>query len=479
MKINAAHSDHARPTEERVKKSSALAASMTLLLLAFACTASAQVFNTQTLDDYVTAQMQWEHIPGLSLAVVKDGKIILAKGYGLANVETRTPATPETVYKIGSVSKQFLAAGIMLLVQDGKLSLDDKASKYLEGTPDSWKEITVRHLLSHTSGIVRESPGFEPYKTQTDAEVIKATYALPLRFAPGEKWAYSNVNYYALAEIIHKVSGKPWSDFIAERIFAPAGMKATTTTTADIVLSRASGYDNKGGKLHNAEDWPAVRPSGAFISTVLDFAKWDAALYSDNILSAASREQMWKPVTLSNGETARYGLGWFTETFQGHRRIHHEGGIPGFSSDFERFVDDHLTVVVLTNANNRDLEDMALRVAGFYAPALVPAEKKAIPDAEPEVTAEIKKIIDGLANRQLDATLFTPERAATMNDQLKADFPEDIRRLGAILSVELLERKNESENRIYRYRISYRNMPLFVQCIFNKDGKIAKFAVGD
>jgi D-alanyl-D-alanine carboxypeptidase len=272
MKINAAYSMHARPTEERVKKNFALAASIALFLLAFACTACAQ-----TLDDYVTAQMQWEHIPGLSLAVVKDGKIVLAKGYGLANVETKTPATPETVYKIGSVSKQFLASGIMLLVQDGKISLDDKASKYLEGTPDSWKDITIRHLLSHTSGIVRESPGFEPYKTQTDAEVIKAAYALPLRFSPGKKWAYSNVNYYALAEIIHKVSGKAWSDFIAERIFAPAGMKALTITTADIVPWRARGYDNKGGKLHNAEDWLAVRPSGAFISTVLDFAKWDAA----------------------------------------------------------------------------------------------------------------------------------------------------------------------------------------------------------
>jgi D-alanyl-D-alanine carboxypeptidase len=325
---------------------------------------------------------------------------------------------------------------------------------------------------------LRDSPGFEPYKVQADIEVIKATYALPLRFAPGEKWVYSNVNYYALAEIIHKASGKPWSDFIAERIFAPAGMKATTTTTDDIVPMRASGYDTK-GKLHNAENWLAVRPSGAFISTVLDFAKWDAALYSDSILSAASREQMWKPVTLSSGEAARYGLGWFTETFQGHRRIHHEGGIPGFSSDFERFVDDRLTVIVLTNVTNRDLEDMALYIAGFYASALAPAEKKAIPDAEPSMTAEVKKIIAGLAGRQLDAALFTTERAASMNDLLKSDFPDDIRRLGAIQSVELLERKGESDNRIYRYRVAFRNMPLFVQCIFNKDGKIAKFAVGD
>jgi D-alanyl-D-alanine carboxypeptidase len=187
------------------------------------------------VDDYIQAQMQKQHIAGLSLAVVKDGKILKAKGYGLANVETNTPATPETVYKIASISKQFLAAGIMMLAQDGKLGLDDKISKYLEGTPEAWKDITIRHLLAHTSGLVEDPPGFDPFKPQPDTDVVKSAYSTKLLFAPGEKWSYSNLGYFALGEIIHKVSGKPWSEFVTERVFAPAKMAATrATTTTDI-----------------------------------------------------------------------------------------------------------------------------------------------------------------------------------------------------------------------------------------------------
>ena len=145
-------------------------------------------------DDFVTAELKRQNIPGLSLAIVKDGKIIKAAGYGVANIKFNTVATPETVYKIASVSKQFIATGIMLLVQEARLGLDDRVSKYLEGTPATWNGITIRHLLTHTSGIVREAPGFDPYKTISDAELIKTAYGLPLRFGPGEKWEYGNVN---------------------------------------------------------------------------------------------------------------------------------------------------------------------------------------------------------------------------------------------------------------------------------------------
>jgi len=194
------------------------------------------------VDDFVKAAMQRQHVPGVSIAVIKDQKIVKSVGYGQANVELNVPATAETVYKIGSVSKQFIASGIMLLVKEGKISLDDNVSKYLEGTPDSWKPITIRHLLTHTSGIVREAPGFDPFKVQNDVDVIKTAYSLPLRFSPGEKWEYCNVGYFTLAEIIHKVTGQPWGDFLRDRLFAPLDMKATRTTTiTDLVANRASG----------------------------------------------------------------------------------------------------------------------------------------------------------------------------------------------------------------------------------------------
>ena len=219
--------------------------------------------NADEVDDYVAAQMRRKHIPGLSLAVVKDGKLLKAKGYGLANVETNTPAAPDTVYKIGSISKPFLAAGVMLLVQDEKLGLDDRVSKHLDGAPDSWKDITVRHPLTHTSGLVEDPPGFEPFAMRPDAEVVRLAYPKPLLFAPGDKWSYSNLGYFVLGEVIRKVSGQSWSEFVAERLFAPARMTATrTTTTTEIVPNRADGYDWNKGRLVKAEDWVAVRRAG-------------------------------------------------------------------------------------------------------------------------------------------------------------------------------------------------------------------------
>ncbi|MEK6321433.1 MAG: serine hydrolase [Acidobacteriota bacterium] len=325
------------------------------------------------VDDYLKAEMQRQHIPGISVAVLKDGKIVKVEGYGLANVELNVPARPETVYKIGSVSKQFIASGIMLLIEDGRISLDDKISKFLEGSPDTWKEITVRHLLTHTSGIVREAPGFDPLKIQSDADVIKTAYPLPLRFASGEKWEYCNVGYFTLAEIIRKVTGKPWGDYLKERLFLPLEMNATRTTSmTELVENRANGYLWRNGKLQNADIYFALRPSGAFLSTVLDLAKWDAALYTDKLLKQSVRDLMWTPVKLNNGTTHPYGFGWELESVGGHRQVHHGGSLPGFRANIARFVDDKLTVVILANSDNANSSALALGVAALYIPGLIP-----------------------------------------------------------------------------------------------------------
>ena len=334
---------------------------------------AAVAVRADKVDDYLKAEMLKQHIPGVSLAVVKDGKIIKSEGYGLANLELNVPARPETVFKIGSVSKQFISAGILLLIQEGKISLDDSISKFLEGTPETWKPITVRHLLTHTSGIVREGPGFDPLKIQSDADVIKTAYSLPLRFAPGEKWEYCNVGYFSLAEIIRKVSGKPWGEYLSDALFKPLEMNSTRTTTmTDLVQDRANGYGWREGKYSNAAIYLALRPSGAFLSNVLDLAKWDAALYTERLLKQTSREQMWAAVKLNGGTTYPYGFGWELDSVGGHRQIHHGGSLPGFRAELSRFVDDKLTVIVLTNSDNANPGTIALGVAEFYIPNLIP-----------------------------------------------------------------------------------------------------------
>ena len=176
---------------------------------------AADVTRADQADDFIRAEMQRQNIPGLSLVVVKRGEVVKAEGYGLANIKREIPATAHTVYRIASVSKQFIAAGIMVLVQEGRLGLGDSVRQYLEGAPPAWNGITIRHLLTHTSGLVREAPGFDPFKAQSDASTIGTAYPLPLRFAPGEKWEYSNTGYYVLAEIIHTVSGRSWPEYCA------------------------------------------------------------------------------------------------------------------------------------------------------------------------------------------------------------------------------------------------------------------------
>ncbi len=348
-----------------------------IVIFAFVLLLSA-VARADKIDDYIKAEMLKQRVPGLSLAVVKDGKIIKAQGYGLANVEHNIPAKPETVYKIASVSKQFLATGIMLLAQDGKLRVDDKVSQYLDGTPETWKAITIRHFLTHTSGVVREAPGFNAFKVQDDFDVIKTAYSLPLRFTTGEKYEYCNVGYFSLAEIIRRVSGKGWEEFLQERIFAPMGMTATrATTTKAVVPHRADGYEWNKDTMQNALDYLALRPSGAFLSSVLDLAKWDAALYTDKYLTQTTRTQMWTPMPLNNGAKYPYGFGWDLAPLGNHKQVSHGGSLPGFRAHFSRFVDDKLSIIVLTNSGNATPQAVVNGVAALYFPDLAVSAKAA------------------------------------------------------------------------------------------------------
>jgi D-alanyl-D-alanine carboxypeptidase len=318
-------------------------------------------------DDFIRREMQKQRIPGLALAVVKDGVVVKATGYGVADRKTAVPVTPDTAFKIASVSKQFMAAGVMVLVQDGRLALADTIDRFIPDVPPAWRPITIRHLLSHTGGLGREGPGWTPSAT-SDIEVIRSAYAEPLRSTPGTKWEYSNLGYTVVAEIIARVSGRPWPEFIAERVFRPGGLLATrTTTVTERVDNRASGYrDND--RLLDAEDWPAVRPGGGFLSTVLDLARWDAALYGNAILTEASRREMWTSTALGDGSRATYGLGWFVNRPAARRQVWHSGGLPGFKAQFHRYLDEGISVIMLINLDDAADDSIALGVAELHLP---------------------------------------------------------------------------------------------------------------
>jgi CubicO group peptidase (beta-lactamase class C family) len=332
--------------------------------------ASATAAHADPTDDFIAMQMRSQNIPGLSLAIVKDGTVVKVQGYGLADIKGKVAATPDTIYDIASISKPLVATGLMLLVQEGVLSIDDLITRHLDDVPRSWRGITIRHLLTHTSGLVRDAPGYEQYRDRDDSEVITTAYSLPLRFAPGEKWEYSNAGYSPLARIITKVTGRPWADYLAEKIFRPAGMISTYPVNTKAPLpNRARGYaDND--TLKEANQRRALLPSGGFLSTVVDLAKWDALLDSDAFLSDATRRQMWTSVTLNNGTTAPYGLGWELDgPVLGRRVVRHGGTVLGFRSEFVRFVDERLTIILLMNLHDVDWQAIRRGVAALHLPA--------------------------------------------------------------------------------------------------------------
>jgi CubicO group peptidase (beta-lactamase class C family) len=225
--------------------------------------------------------------------------------------------------------------------------------------------------LTHTAGIVNEPPAFDPFKIQSDADLVRSAYASPLLFAPGTDWTYSNTGYFALADIIRTVSGEPWDAFLQKRLFQPLAMTSTRTTTMEMVSNRASGHAPVNGKMSNAPPILPVRPSGAFLSTVLDLAKWDAALHAGSLLAPAALNQMWSPATLNGGGSYPYGFGWQVDAIAGHKRVHHSGTMPGFRATVHRYLDDKLTVIVLANAGNSDPGTIARLIAESYVPGLV------------------------------------------------------------------------------------------------------------
>ena len=362
------------------RKRASVAAVLFVFLLAAASSASAQA---DKVDEYVRAQMREQKIPGLSVAVVRNGEIIHAKGYGVSNLELNVAATPETIYQSGSVGKQFTATLVMMLVEEGKLSLDDPISKYFDGAPAIWKDIRVRHLLTHTSGLSNALyDKINMRQDYTEDEMVQQIAAIPLDFQPGEKWSYSNPGYVMLGILVHKVTGKFYGDVLREKIFGPLGMTtARIISEADIVPNRAAGYRLENGDIKNQE-WvsPTLNTTadGAIYLTVLDMAKWDAALYTEKLLKRSSLDRMWTPVKLNDGKAEPYGFGWQLGETRGHRLIEHGGAWQGFTAYIKRSVDDKLTVIVMTNLANGRPGKIANGIAGIYVPEIAPLERKAI-----------------------------------------------------------------------------------------------------
>jgi D-alanyl-D-alanine carboxypeptidase len=326
------------------------------IILIFLLTSVLAHGQADSTDIIVQKMMKDQKITGLALAVIKNGKAVVNKGYGLANVEHNVPVTAETVIRLGSVSKQFFTTAILKLMEEGKLSIEDSVHKFFPDAPETWRPIQVKHLMSHSSGLKREGPAYANAVIQPDLVIIKSAYSLPLDFKTGEKYQYCNLAYFMLAEIITQLSGMPWQDYIREKLFIPAGMKNSGMTDFyPIIPNRASGYMHKKDVLVNADAMYAVRPSGGFLSTSTDMILWDKALREKKIiLKKENWELLWKPFIKTSDKADSkeyYGFGWLIDEMNGRKIIEHGGANLGFRSYYVRFVNDGLSIIIMTNTD--------------------------------------------------------------------------------------------------------------------------------
>lgn len=347
-----------------------------VLFVCFLFTCATLALAQSSLDsavaDYVKTEMERQQIPGLALLITRDGKILRSEGFGLANVESQVPVKPETIFQSGSVGKQFTATAVMMLVEEGKIGLDDPLIKYFPDAPPSWKNVTIRELLSHTGGFGDYPKNFNFRKDWTEPQLVKLVESIPLAYPPGTKWEYSNLGYLTLGILIHRVTGQFYGDFLQQRIFQPLEMQTTRIISeADIVPNRAAGYRLVKGELKNQE-WvaPAMNTTadGSLYFSIVDLSKWDSALYEGKLLKPSSFDLMWTPVKRKNGQPnkAGYGFGWFIEQRNGHRCIHHDGSWQGFETAIDRYVDDRLSVVALTNLAGAKPGEITKHVAEMY-----------------------------------------------------------------------------------------------------------------
>lgn len=349
-------------------------ACVALLALLVPQAAAAQA---EKVDEFVKAELEKQKIPGLSIAVVRNGEVVQSGGYGWANVEWRAPAAAGTVFQSGSVGKQFTATLAMMLVEEGKFGLDHPVGKYLSAAPEAWKDMTVRHLLTHTAGISnRLYARIDMRQDYTEDQLVEKIAALPLDFPPGAQWAYSNPGYVVLGVLIHKATGRFYGDLLRERIFVPLGMStARIINEADVIPNRAAGYRLAGRELKNQE-WvsPALNTTadGSLYLTVLDLARWDAALSAGKLLKKESLETMWTPVTLKDGKTRDYGFGWSLASVNGHKFVEHGGAWQGFTAHLARYGSHKLTVIVLTNLAGANPARIAHGIAGLVEADLQP-----------------------------------------------------------------------------------------------------------
>lgn len=429
------------------------------------------------IDDYLRAQMTKNQIPGLSVAIISNGKVIKLKSYGVATLEWNQPVTPQTAFQIASSTKPFTGTALMMLVEEGKLSLDDKISKYLPDAPASWQNITIRQLATHSSGISNAVSAKPDVSTE---EFIKSAYPLALDYQPGEKSAYGLTDFVVLTHIIEKVSGQSFTDFLKTKLldrFQMVDSKFEFATEsgdrhyANVIKNRATVYqrDVDQQKIYWYLYPPRTYSAGGLFSTAADIAKFAVAFDEGKVLSEKNLERMWQRDKLGDGSLNGFGIGWVVGEYNGRKTVGHSGG-PALG-DILRFPAEKLTIIVLSN-EQRLYPYLAKGIADFYFPPTQAKEVKGIEDADTELTKIAKKFLaDGMQDK-IDPALFSEKASQEFVPNFQVFGLPFFASLDPVKSLVLLGHKEEREITTRRYRGIYGKKAVVWIFRFDKDKKL-------
>jgi len=369
----------------------------TMIFFLWASTVLAQLPTNEDLGnriDAIAKQIMSRPAAGISIAVARDGQVVFARGYGLANLDHSVPVTPDTVFHIDSISKNILAAVILQLVDEGKLRLDDDVTKYVPEAPIQGHHVTVRQLINHTSGIysftsLPDADNNERFE-MTHEQVLGLIKDKPFDFEPGTRWRYDNSAFYLAGMVVERVTNQDYGAYLREHVFKALGMNTASLCDARMVVPHlASGYEVEHGAVVNAAflSWKLPFAAGAVCATAADLVKWEAALDAGRVLNPSSLALMRAQTTLADGAKIDYGLGTRLGSLDGHRMFGHTGSGGGFRNVFESFPDDHLTIVILMNIGDRGLPSPIAAAADIARAAL--GLKKNLPLDLPVPDAEL------------------------------------------------------------------------------------------
>lgn len=451
------------------------------ILLAAFCSVRAD-----QLDRFIEEQIEIRKIPGLSVAVLRDGRVIRAKGYGFANLESKALATAETVYEIGSISKQLASEAVMLLVEDGKVNLSDPIRKYLpQNAPESWQKITVRNLLNHTSGLKdwTEVKEFSYRREYSAEEFIDLVKGFPLGFQPGDNWLYSNTNLPLIGIIVEKASGRSFEEFVTGRIIKPLNFPTIRFKhQEDVVPNRAAGYVLRNGVIKNGEPFrpEVIAASGGILASAADLARWWEAVMKARVVKQSSLDQMLAPTKLNDGRSIAHGFAFFTDVFNGHKLIQHFGStVGGFGSIVRYYPKEKVTVAVIGNLEDGGFgaEYIAKRVADLYIPGAFADGMKEMPDATPHETQKALQILRDIADKKSPGEMsanFAAKVSDTFRKQL-ADNLKQMRSFGYLGREKITPEHfmlDATADEFIRYRMSLGNKRVYYYFRMNKEGKI-------